>query len=66
MTFTYTYQLFTPSGALAARIHRHIEDLVTPQPTVVVTGSWLTVEEQMPTGTQPRSPSAASPPSPRR
>lgn len=48
MTFTYAYELFTPSGALAARIHRDIEDLVTPRPTVVVTGSWLTVKEQMP------------------
>jgi predicted alpha/beta hydrolase len=48
MTFTYAYQFFTPSGALAARIHRDVQDLVTPRPTVAVTGSWLTVKEQMP------------------
>lgn len=48
MTFTYAYQFLTPSGALAARIHRDVQDLVTPRPTVAVTGSWLTVKEQMP------------------
>ena len=30
------------------RVYRNVDDLVEPQPTVVVTGSWLTVKEQMP------------------
>lgn len=48
MSWTYTYEFFTSSGALAARIHRDLDDLHTPRPTVMVTGSWLTVKEQMP------------------
>jgi fermentation-respiration switch protein FrsA (DUF1100 family) len=48
MTHVSTYEFFTPHGALAARLHRDVDDLVTPRPTVVVTGSWLTVKEQMP------------------
>jgi uncharacterized protein len=32
---------------LAAHIHRNTDDLRDRQPTVVVTGSWLTVKEQM-------------------
>jgi len=34
--------------SLVARLYRNVDDLVTAQPTVVVTGSWLTVKEQMP------------------
>ena len=48
VTFVIPYVFFTPSGALAAHIHRDVEDLLIPQPTVLVTGSWLTVKEQMP------------------
>jgi hypothetical protein len=33
---------------LFARIHRANDDLVDRQPAVIVTGSWLTVKEQMP------------------
>jgi uncharacterized protein len=40
--------VFPADGAsLVGRVHRNIDDLVTPQPAVVVTGSWLTVKEQM-------------------
>lgn len=48
MSSTWAYEFFTPSGVLAARIHRDVDDLQTPRPTVLVTGSWLTVKEQMP------------------
>jgi fermentation-respiration switch protein FrsA (DUF1100 family) len=34
--------------SLVGRVYRSVDDLVTPQPAVVVTGSWLTVKEQMP------------------
>ena len=41
--------VFPSDGAsLVGRIYRNVDDLVTPQPTVVVTGAWLTVKEQMP------------------
>ena len=41
--------VFPADGAsLVGRIYRNVDDLVTPQPAVVVTGSWLTVKEQMP------------------
>jgi fermentation-respiration switch protein FrsA (DUF1100 family) len=40
--------MFPADGAsLVGRVYRNIDDLVTPQPAVVVTGSWLTVKEQM-------------------
>lgn len=48
MPSIWSYEFFTPSGPLAARVHRDVDDLQTPRPTVVVTGSWLTVKEQMP------------------
>jgi uncharacterized protein len=32
---------------LAARLYRNVNELITPQPTVAVSGSWLTVKEQM-------------------
>jgi fermentation-respiration switch protein FrsA (DUF1100 family) len=32
---------------LAGRVHRDVDDLATRRPTVLVTGSWLTVKEQM-------------------
>src|SRR4029453_18430738 len=34
--------------SLVGRVYRNVDDLATPQPAVVVTGSWLTVKEQMP------------------
>src|SRR4029453_14419216 len=41
--------VFPAAGAsLVGRVYRNIDDLRTPQPAVVVTGSWLTVKEQMP------------------
>ena len=33
--------------SLVGRVYRNVDDLVTPQPAVVITGSWLTVKEQM-------------------
>jgi uncharacterized protein len=40
---------FPSNGVLlAGRVYRSINNLVEPQPTVMVTGSWLTVKEQMP------------------
>lgn len=33
---------------LMAHLHRSVEDLIQPQSAIVVTGSWLTVKEQMP------------------
>ena len=41
------FTLFTGGSALAATLHRQTADLVEPQPTVLVMGSWLTVKEQM-------------------
>jgi uncharacterized protein len=42
------FPLLTGGGtALAATLHRAAADLVEPQPAVLVTGSWLTVKEQM-------------------
>ena len=40
--------VFSADGALLmGRVYRNVDDLVTPQPAVVVTGAWLTVKEQM-------------------
>jgi fermentation-respiration switch protein FrsA (DUF1100 family) len=40
--------VFTSGGAtMAGRVHRRVDDLVERQPAVLVTGSWLTVKEQM-------------------
>ena len=46
----FEFPMMFPSGGvpLVGRLHRNVDDLVTPQPAVVVTGSWLTVKEQMP------------------
>lgn len=45
----HRFPVLIPSGGLmlAACIHRNRDDLVVPQPGVVVSGSWLTVKEQM-------------------
>jgi uncharacterized protein len=42
-----SYLLFENDVRLAARIHRATDDLLDRQPAVLVTGSWLTVKEQM-------------------
>jgi len=42
------FAFITSGTPLAATIHREPADLVEPQPAVIVTGSWLTVKEQMP------------------
>jgi uncharacterized protein len=34
--------------SLVGGVYRNVDELVTPQPAVMVTGSWLTVKEQMP------------------
>ncbi len=47
MIHSRPFQFFTGDVPLAARIHRAVDDLVEPQPAVLVTGSWLTVKEQM-------------------
>jgi uncharacterized protein len=40
--------VFPADGAsLVGRVYRNVDELVTPQPAVVITGSWLTVKEQM-------------------
>ena len=41
------FHLFTGGATLAATLHRQPADLVEPQPAVLITGSWLTVKEQM-------------------
>lgn len=41
------FQFFVGDTPLAATVHRAVENLVEPQPAVIVTGSWLTVKEQM-------------------
>ena len=46
---TTTPAMFVSGGTtIHGRIHRRTEDLAERQPAVVVTGSWLTVKEQMP------------------
>ena len=40
--------VFPADGAsLVGRVYRNVDELVTPQPAVVVSGAWLTVKEQM-------------------
>jgi hypothetical protein len=41
------YLLFCGEVPLSARVHRATGDLLDRQPAVLVTGSWLTVKEQM-------------------
>jgi uncharacterized protein len=49
LTIFRTPCIFPSAGtALAGVIHRNVDNLTDPQPAVVVTGSWLTVKEQMP------------------
>lgn len=46
----YQFPLIFPSGehVLVGRAYRDVDNLVEARPTMVVTGSWLTVKEQMP------------------
>ena len=48
MVFEFPMVFPADGASLVGRVYRNVDDLVTPQPTVVVTGSWLTVKEQMP------------------
>jgi fermentation-respiration switch protein FrsA (DUF1100 family) len=41
------YLMFSGDIPLSARIYRSTDDLTERQPAVIVTGSWLTVKEQM-------------------
>lgn len=45
----HQFPLIISSGgvALAGRLHRNVANLRDPQPGVVISGSWLTVKEQM-------------------
>ena len=45
----FEFPMVFPAGGalLVGRVYRNVDELVTPQPAVVVTGSWLTVKEQM-------------------
>src|SRR5262245_44559211 len=45
----FEFPMAFPAGgaSLVGRVYRNVDDLVTPQPAVIVTGSWLTVKEQM-------------------
>jgi fermentation-respiration switch protein FrsA (DUF1100 family) len=45
----FEFPMVFPSNgvSLAGRVYRNVNDLVTPQAAVVVTGAWLTVKEQM-------------------
>ena len=43
----FPFVLFSAGTPLAATLHRNVDNLTEPQPTVVVSGSWLTVKEQM-------------------
>jgi hypothetical protein len=46
---TTSFPVLFPSGAttLAGRVHRRADSLTERQPAVLVSGSWLTVNEQM-------------------
>ena len=44
---TFPFLFFSEGTRLSGTLHRSIDDLQTPQPTVVISGSWLTVKEQM-------------------
>ncbi|MGH9203275.1 MAG: alpha/beta hydrolase, partial [Vicinamibacterales bacterium] len=46
----YQFPIVFPSNGvtLVGRVYRSVDDLEEQQPTVVITGSWLTVKEQMP------------------
>lgn len=45
----YQFPMAFPSSGttLAGRVYRNVDNLSDPQPTVIATGAWLTVKEQM-------------------
>lgn len=45
--FEFPFIFFSDGVRLAGTLYRNVYDLFTPQPTVVISGSWLTVKEQM-------------------
>jgi len=45
---TWPFIFHSDGVPLAARLHRNVGNLVDPQPGLTITGSWLTVKEQMP------------------
>src|SRR4030095_7261257 len=47
----FEFPMVFPAGgaSLVGRVYRNVDELVTPQPAVVVSGAWLTVKEQMAT-----------------
>jgi uncharacterized protein len=49
MATTIDVRFHSNGVPLAGRFFRNIDSLTTRQPCVIVTGSWLTVKEQMPT-----------------
>jgi fermentation-respiration switch protein FrsA (DUF1100 family) len=46
--FEFPMVFLADGTSLVGRVYRNVDELVTPQPAVMVTGSWLTVKEQMP------------------
>jgi pimeloyl-ACP methyl ester carboxylesterase len=44
---TFPFLFFSEGTRLHGTLHRNVDDLDTPQPAIVVSGSWLTVKEQM-------------------
>ena len=48
MVFEFPMVFPADGASLVGRVYRNVNNLVTPQPAVVVTGSWLTVKEQIP------------------
>jgi hypothetical protein len=44
---TFPFLFFSDGVRLHGTLHRNVNDLHTPQPSVVISGSWLTVKEQM-------------------
>src|SRR5688500_6593741 len=45
---TFSVPFWSNGTRLAGRVFRNTSNLEVPQPGVIVTGSWLTVKEQMP------------------
>ena len=46
----FPFIFFSEGVRLSGTLHRNVADLLTPQPAIVVSGSWLTVKEQMADG----------------
>ncbi len=46
-TCRFPFLFFSEGVRLSGTLHRNVADLLTAQPTIVVSGSWLTVKEQM-------------------